>query len=165
MEAGSIYEIDFDALPLGKSDGILHGYAAGNFFVVIGGGGGAVGHAALGWGHLGGMQQRGNHGGFAAVRMPHYSYVADLTSLVGFHGFLLDNADFGRVSVGNEVADSQVSKARTGAASELGWARHRERLGTSWGASRWPDWRATCPGLPSTSFIKVWADAVQMIGE
>jgi hypothetical protein len=31
------------------------------------------------------MQQRGNQGGFAAVRMPHYSYVADLTSLVRFH--------------------------------------------------------------------------------
>jgi hypothetical protein len=31
------------------------------------------------------MQQSGNQGGFAAVRMPHYSYVADLTSLVRFH--------------------------------------------------------------------------------
>jgi hypothetical protein len=35
------------------------------------------------------MQQSGNQGGLAAVRMPHYSYVADLTSLVRFHGVLL----------------------------------------------------------------------------
>src|SRR5271165_4084757 len=33
------------------------------------------------------MQQSGDDGGFAAVRMPHYSYVADLTSLVRFHGW------------------------------------------------------------------------------
>jgi hypothetical protein len=38
------------------------------------------------------MQQSGNQGGLAAVRMPHYSYVADLTSLVRFHGVLLVNA-------------------------------------------------------------------------
>jgi hypothetical protein len=31
------------------------------------------------------MQQRGNQSGLAAVRMPDYSYVADLTSLVRFH--------------------------------------------------------------------------------
>jgi hypothetical protein len=35
------------------------------------------------------MQQSSNQGGFAAVRMPHYSYVADLTSLVRFHFVLL----------------------------------------------------------------------------
>jgi hypothetical protein len=37
------------------------------------------------------MQQGGNEGGFAALRMPHYSYVADLTSLVRFHEVLLNN--------------------------------------------------------------------------
>jgi hypothetical protein len=35
------------------------------------------------------MQQSGNEGGFAAVSMPHYSDIADLTSLVRFHGLLL----------------------------------------------------------------------------
>jgi hypothetical protein len=89
VKAGGIDEIDFDALPLGKGDGVLHGCAAGYFFFVIGGYGRAVFHAALGGGHLGGMQQSGDQGGFATVRMPHYSYVADLTSLVRFHGVLL----------------------------------------------------------------------------
>ncbi len=89
VEAGGVDEVDLDALPLGKGDGILHGGAAGDFFVVIAGGGGAVLHAALRWGHPGGMQQGGDQGGLAAVRMPHYSYVADLTSLVRFHGFSL----------------------------------------------------------------------------
>ncbi len=79
----------FDALPLGKGDGVLHGDAAGDFFFVVGGGGRAVFNAALGGSHFSGMQQSGNEGGFAAVRMPHYSYVADLTSLVRFHGILL----------------------------------------------------------------------------
>jgi hypothetical protein len=97
MEAGSVDKIDFDALPLSKGNGVLHGYAASYFFIVIGGGGGAVGHAALGWSHFGGMQQSGNHGGFAAVRMPHYSYVADLTSLIRFHGILLGLLWFSRI--------------------------------------------------------------------
>jgi hypothetical protein len=35
------------------------------------------------------MQQSGDQGGLATVRMPHYSYVADLTSLIRFHGVLL----------------------------------------------------------------------------
>ena len=105
----------FDALPLGKGDGVLHGYAAGDFFFVIGGDGRAIGDAALGWGHFGGMQQSGNQGGFAAVRMPHYSYVADLTSLVRFHGFLLDDASFGWRDAG--MADPQVRvSARLGQA-------------------------------------------------
>ena len=89
MEAGGIDKIDLDALPLGKGYGVLHGNAAGYFFFVIGGSGRAVFDTALGWGHLGGMQHGGDQGGFAAVRMPHYSHVADLTSRVGFHGFLL----------------------------------------------------------------------------
>ena len=81
----------FDALPLGKGDGVLHGDAAGDFFFVVGGGGRAVFNAALGGSHFGGMQQSGDKGGFAAVRMPHYSYVADLTSLVRFHELLLQS--------------------------------------------------------------------------
>ncbi len=85
VEAGRVDEIDFDALPLGKGDGVLHGDAAGDFFFVVGGDGRAVFDAALGGSHFGGMQQSGNQGGLAAVRMPHYSYVADLTSLVRFH--------------------------------------------------------------------------------
>src|SRR5271157_6358096 len=88
MKAGGVDEVDFDALPLGKGDGILDGCAAGYFFLVIGGYGRAVFHAALGGGHFRGMQQSGDQGGLATVRMPHYSYVADLTSLVRFHGFL-----------------------------------------------------------------------------
>jgi len=32
----------------------------------------------------------------------------------------------------------------------------RATSGTSGRAFRWPDWRATCPGLPSASSIKVW---------
>ena len=90
VEAGRIDEVDFDALPLGKGDGVLHGDAAGHFLFVIGGSGGAVFDTALGGSHFRGMQQSGNKGGFAAVCMPHYSYVADLTSLVRFHVFLLD---------------------------------------------------------------------------
>ena len=86
VEAGRVDEVDLDALPLGEGDGVLHGGAAGDFFFVIGGDGRAVFDAALGGSHLGGMQQSGNQGGLAAVRMPHYSYVADLTSLVRFHG-------------------------------------------------------------------------------
>ncbi len=39
VEAGGVDKVDFDALPLGKGDGILHGNAAGNFFFVIGGDG------------------------------------------------------------------------------------------------------------------------------
>ena len=89
VEAGGIDEVDLDALPLGKGDGVLHGGAAGDFFFVVNGDGRAVFDAALGGSHLGGMQQSGNQGGLAAVRMPHYSYVADLTSLVRFHVFLL----------------------------------------------------------------------------
>ena len=85
VEAGGVDEVDFDALPLGEGDGVLHGCAAGDLFFVVGGDGRAIGDAALGWGHLCGMQQSGNQCGFAAVRMPHYSYVTDLTSLVRFH--------------------------------------------------------------------------------
>src|ERR1700676_2779693 len=85
MKAGSIDEIDLHALPLGKSDGVLHGGAACHFFFVVGCGGGSIVYAALRGSHFRGMQQSGNQGGLAAVRMPHYSYVADLTSLVHFH--------------------------------------------------------------------------------
>jgi hypothetical protein len=94
VEAGSIDEVDFDALPLGKGDGVLHGGAASDLLLVVGGHGRAIFDTALGGGHLGGMQQSGDQRGFAAVCMPHYSYVADLTSLVGFHGVLLDIARF-----------------------------------------------------------------------
>ena len=86
VEAGGVDEIDFVALPFGEGDGVLHGGAAGDFFFVVDGDGRAIFDAALGGSHLGGMQQCGNQGGLAAVRMPHYSYVADLTSLVRFHG-------------------------------------------------------------------------------
>jgi hypothetical protein len=89
VEAGGVDEIDFYALPLDKGDGVLHGDAAGNFFFVVGGNGRAVFDAALGGSHFGGMQHGGDQGGFTAVRMPHYSYVADLTSLVRFHLVLL----------------------------------------------------------------------------
>ena len=90
VEAGRIDEVDFGALPFGKRDGVLHGNGTGYFFFVVGGGGGAVLDTALGGSHFGGMQQSGNECGFAAVSMPHYSDVSDLTSLVRFHGFLLD---------------------------------------------------------------------------
>ena len=100
VKAGSIDKIDLDALPLGKGDRVLHGCAAGYFLFVISGYGRAVFDAALGGGHLGGMQQSGDQGGFATVRMPHYSYVADLTSLVRFHGFSPVNDDgFRRVNL------------------------------------------------------------------
>jgi hypothetical protein len=85
MKTGSVDKIDFDALPLGKGDGVLHGGAARHFFFVICGGSGTVVNTALCGSHFRGMQQSSNQGGFAAVRMPHYSYVADLTSLVRFH--------------------------------------------------------------------------------
>jgi hypothetical protein len=50
------------------------------------------------------MQQSGNEGGFAAVSMPHYSDISDLTSLVRFHGHLLRKARFRRdLRVDNRV--------------------------------------------------------------
>ena len=138
VEAGGVDEIDFDALPLGKGDGVLHGDAAGYFFFVIGGNSGAVFNPALGWGHLGGMQQSGDQSGFAAVRMPDYSYITDLTSLVRFHGFLLE---FSCVVLKLEWD------------LWLGLERDRDCRRTSLEASRWPDLRATAPGVPSTSSI------------
>ncbi len=87
VEAGSIDEVDLGALPFRKGDGVGHGGAAGYFFFVVSGNSRAIFDAALGRGHFGGMQQGGNQGGLAGVRMPHYSYVSDLTSLVRFHGF------------------------------------------------------------------------------
>ena len=60
VEAGRIDEVDFDALPLGIGDGVLHGDAAGHFLFVVGGGGRAVFNAALGGSHFRGMQQSGN---------------------------------------------------------------------------------------------------------
>ncbi len=93
VKAGRVHQIDLDALPLGKRDRVLHRYPAGNFLFVIGGHSGPIGHAPLCRRHLRGMQQRGNQSRLAAVRMPHYSYVADLTSLVRFHGVLLENAN------------------------------------------------------------------------
>jgi len=99
VEAGGVDEIDLDALPLGKGDGVLHGYAAGYFFFVIGGDGRAIFDTALSWGHFGGMQQSGNQSGFAAVRMPHYSYVTDLTSLVRFMVFSLNSGDGALVGI------------------------------------------------------------------
>jgi len=47
VEAGGIDEVDFDALPLDKGNGVLHGCAAGDFFFVIGSDGGSIGHTAL----------------------------------------------------------------------------------------------------------------------
>ncbi len=85
VKSRRIYKIDLHALPLGKRNCILHRYAAGNFFIVVGSHRGAIGHSALRRSHLCGMQQRGNQRRFAALSMPHYSYVADLTSLVRFH--------------------------------------------------------------------------------
>ena len=121
VEAGGIDEIDLGALPLGEGDGVLHGGAASDFFFVVDGDGRAVFDAALGGSHLGGMQQRGNQGGLAAVRMPHYSYVADLTSLVRFHGFprlrfswiwIFPGSGSGMSVYGRRT---QVSEARPGA--------------------------------------------------
>ena len=109
VEAGGVDEVDFDALPLGEGDGVLHGGAAGDFFFVVGGDGGAIFDAALGGGHFGGMQQSGDEGGLAAVRMPHYSYVADLTSLVRFHGLLLESANLERPAPG-AAADTSHGK-------------------------------------------------------
>ena len=127
VEAGRVDEIDLRALPLGKGDGVLHGDAAGYFFFVVGGHGRAVFHAALRGRHLGGMQQSGDEGGFAAVRMPHYSYVADLTSLVRFHGILL------------RFWASLRGFRRTWALEE---ARGRDFAATPAGALKWPNCRA-----------------------
>ena len=85
VKSGRIDKIDLRALPLGIGNGILHGDSAGYFLFVVGSHRRAVFHTALGWSCFRGMQQSGNQGGLAAVRMPHYSYVADLTSLVRFH--------------------------------------------------------------------------------
>ena len=85
MKSRGVDEVDLDALPFGERHGVGHGCPAGNFFFVIGGHRRAVIHATLGRSHLCGMQQRGNQRRLSAMCMPHYSYVADLTSLVRFH--------------------------------------------------------------------------------
>src|SRR3954465_11730508 len=113
VEAGSVDEVDLGVLPFGESDGVGHGGAARDFFFVVHGDGGTVFDAALGGGHLGGMQQSGDQCGLAAVRMPHYSYVADLTSLVRFHFY----PRFGVERWGYELR-SQVSGSRRGAPTE-----------------------------------------------
>ena len=81
VEAGRVDEVDLDAVPFGEGQGVLHGGAAGDVFFVVGGDGRSIFDAAEGGGHFGGMQQSGDERGLTAVRMPHYSYVADLTSL------------------------------------------------------------------------------------
>ena len=154
VEAGRVDEVDFDALPLGKGDGVLHGDAAGHFLFVVGGGGRAVFHAALGGSHLRGMQQSGNKGGFAAVCMPHYSYVADLTSLVRFHGVLL-GCDGVRVQVRAWTPARQpvwrpALYKRDGLRKDCG----RDLGATPVVASEGPSWRDRAPGLASSSSIR-----------
>src|SRR5579883_1123986 len=79
MKTRSIYKVDLHATPLGKGHGIQHGGATGGFFFVISSYGFRRGR------HICGMQQSGDERGLSAVRMPHYSYVADLTSRIGLH--------------------------------------------------------------------------------
>ncbi len=89
--------------------------------------------------------------------MPHYSYVADLTSLVRFHGVLLDTMD-------RELSWSPWSPN----ARDRGIRRERMRHGGSvrksagtgiegrrrLGASEGPSCRDRAPGLPSSSSIR-----------
>ena len=49
VEAGGVDEVDFDALPFGEGNGILHGGAAGDFFFVVGGDGGCRHRRGPGW--------------------------------------------------------------------------------------------------------------------
>ena len=70
VEAGGVDEVDFDAVPLGEGDGVGHGGAAGDLFFVVGGDGGAIFDAARSGSHFGGVQQGGDEGGLAAVRVP-----------------------------------------------------------------------------------------------
>ena len=88
VKARGVDKVHFDAIPLGEGDGVGHGGAARDLFLVVGSDCRAVLDAAWFGNHLCGMQQSGNQRGFSAVRMPYYSYVTDLTSLVGFHLFL-----------------------------------------------------------------------------
>jgi hypothetical protein len=59
-----------------------------------------------------------------------------------------------RLGSGQAFAGWRVSKM---AGRRANWGTgDREAMKTPRGASRWPDWRATCPGLPSTSSIRMW---------
>jgi len=89
MKTGRIDKVHLHAVPFGKSQRVLHRGPAGDILFVVRGDGRSILHTAQSGGHFCGMQQSGNQRGLPAVRMPHYSYVADLTSLVGFHSRLL----------------------------------------------------------------------------
>src|SRR5580698_5890007 len=63
------------------------------------------------------MQQRGDQRGLTAVRMPNNSYVADLTSVIGLHGLLLErNSKTAR-------PDEEVGAAKTKAGMNTGKSR------------------------------------------
>ena len=85
VKARSVDEIHFNAVPFSEGDRGLHGGAARNFFFVVGGHSGAVFHPPKFVSHFGGMQQSGDERRLPTVRMPYYSYVADLTSQIRFH--------------------------------------------------------------------------------
>ena len=89
VEARCIDQVHLDAIPFRESNRILHRRPARYFLFVIGRHRRAVFHTAKLRSHLCGMQQSGHQCCLPAVRMPHYSYVADLTSLIRLHKLLL----------------------------------------------------------------------------
>ena len=88
------------------------------------------------------------------MRMPHYSYVADLTSLVSFHGvspwYCRTFPSGAERTARGEANDFLRGIVRI---SGIGRGEHKESVGTPLGAFRWPDFWATSPGLPSSSSI------------
>ena len=83
-KAGRIYKIDLYVVPLGECQRILHGCAPRYILFVIGGYGAAVIHPAQPLGHFGGVQKRGDQGGFPAVGMTHQGDVTNVLSLIDF---------------------------------------------------------------------------------
>ena len=81
-KAGRVDKIDLYVVPLGECQRVLHGCAAGDILFVIGGYGAAVIHPPQPFGHFGGVQQRGDQGGFPAVRVTHQGNVTNVLSLI-----------------------------------------------------------------------------------
>jgi hypothetical protein len=89
VEAGRVDEVDADAFPLGEGYGVGHGDAAGELFFVVAGDGGAIGGGHQVGGHVGGLEQGGDQGCLAAVRVTGERDVADVGVGVALHPHLL----------------------------------------------------------------------------
>ena len=85
MEARRVEQVDLHSAPLGEGRGVGHGGAAGDFLLVIRGNRGTIFDSATRRRHLRGVEQRGDEGGLATMRVAYYSDVADILSEVILH--------------------------------------------------------------------------------